>query len=138
MAEIPAEAFAAVTRVVQAYEPEATAAVIGSPSQLLSVMLEASRRSLEAAAPLILAAARPDPDSDAAGSMLVRTATELLAEATRHIKDVRAEERDRIRPLAARWRQSATHLAFTHPAWSSHFFDCAAELERLLDGDGNA
>jgi hypothetical protein len=55
MGDLPPEAIAAVTRAVAEYEPQATAAVIASPKQLLSVLLEAARRATEAAAPHIVA-----------------------------------------------------------------------------------
>jgi hypothetical protein len=56
MTEIPKAAIDAMIQVVAAYEPEATAAAIRKPGSLLSVLLEASRRALEAAAPHIAAA----------------------------------------------------------------------------------
>lgn len=34
--------------------------------------------------------------------------------------------------LVARWRTAAESLASTNAAWSSHFYDCASELERAL------
>ena len=36
------------------------------------------------------------------------------------------------RSLVAQWRRSADSLSSSDPAWSSHFHDCANELERLL------
>ena len=50
------------------------------------------------------------------------------------IGDAVAAERERFRPLVAQWRRGAEHLASSNPQWSSHFFDCALELERLIDG----
>lgn len=43
-----------------------------------------------------------------------------------------AAERERIRPLVAQWRHAAEHLAESNALWSSHFYDCALELERLI------
>jgi hypothetical protein len=45
---------------------------------------------------------------------------------------IRAQERERIRPLVAQWRKSAESLESSHPQWSSHFYDCALELDRLI------
>jgi hypothetical protein len=40
-----------------------------------------------------------------------------------------------IEKLIGKWRRSADSLAMSHPAWSSHFFDSALELERMLDAN---
>ena len=51
---------------------------------------------------------------------------------------VAAGERERFRPLVAQWRKSAEAVASSSPQWSSHFYDCALELDRLIgDPDGN-
>jgi hypothetical protein len=55
---MPPGACTALGEAIQAYEPEATALIIRSPAALLQVLLEAGRRSLEAAAPHIAAAER--------------------------------------------------------------------------------
>jgi hypothetical protein len=47
------------------------------------------------------------------------------------IDEAVAAERERYRPLVAQWRKSADSLASSNPAWSSHFYDCALELDRL-------
>jgi len=47
-----------------------------------------------------------------------------------------AAERERIRPLIARWRRTGGSLAASHPAWASHFYDCANELEHLIAAPG--
>jgi hypothetical protein len=41
-------------------------------------------------------------------------------------------ERSRLRPLVASWRASAEALAARHPAWATHYLDCASELGRAL------
>lgn len=43
-----------------------------------------------------------------------------------------AAERARIGVLVDQWREGAKRLASSNPAWSSHFYDCANELERLI------
>jgi hypothetical protein len=50
-----------------------------------------------------------------------------------------AAERERISSLVGQWRTAGEHLASSNAAWSSHFYDCANELERLLgtEGDGD-
>ena len=53
------------------------------------------------------------------------------AMAAEHDDAVRAE-RERIRPLVARWREAARSLESHNALWSSHFYDCARELERVL------
>ncbi len=40
------------------------------------------------------------------------------------------------RELAVRWREAGEHLASSDALWSSHFYDCAAELERALNTEG--
>jgi hypothetical protein len=35
-------------------------------------------------------------------------------------------------PVLPQWRKSADSLASSNPAWSSHFYDCALELDRLI------
>jgi hypothetical protein len=51
---------------------------------------------------------------------------------------IQAAERERIRPLVAQWRTGAGHLASSNAAWSSHFYDCANELERLIGTEGDS
>ena len=41
---------------------------------------------------------------------------------------------ERLRSLVAQWRKSAESLASSNPGWSSHFYDCALDLERLIEG----
>jgi hypothetical protein len=57
-AETPHEAFLAAAWAAQAYEPEATAAVISKPGALGSVLVETARRAVAAAYPVIAAAER--------------------------------------------------------------------------------
>lgn len=45
-----------------------------------------------------------------------------------------AAEREQFRTLVTRWREAADSLASSNPAWSSHFYDSANELEALIDG----
>lgn len=67
-------------------------------------------------------------------SGLLATPWDELEQGTREMfareaEAVAAAERERIRALVAQWRQEVE--------WSSHFRDCASELERLLeDRDG--
>jgi hypothetical protein len=42
------------------------------------------------------------------------------------------DKAERPRQLVVQWRTAAEALRSTNAAWSSHFFDCANELERLL------
>lgn len=42
------------------------------------------------------------------------------------------EMAERPRQLVGQWRDAADSLKSTNAAWSSHFYDCANELERLL------
>jgi hypothetical protein len=37
--------------------------------------------------------------------------------------------------LISRWRVSARTLSSSHPAWSSHLYDCANDLEAALSSD---
>lgn len=53
---MPAEAYTALGVAIQRYEPEAMAHIVKSPAALLQVLLEAGRRALSAAAPIIVAA----------------------------------------------------------------------------------
>jgi hypothetical protein len=52
---VPPRAYTALGIAIQAYEPEATAAIIKSPAALLQVLLEAARLGAVAAAPAIRA-----------------------------------------------------------------------------------
>jgi hypothetical protein len=40
---------------------------------------------------------------------------------------------ERISALVSRWREAAASLAESNALWSSHFYDCASELERVLE-----
>lgn len=51
--DLPHEAVNAVVQAVMRYEPEAAHALIENPGALASVLLEASRRAVTAAAPYI-------------------------------------------------------------------------------------
>jgi hypothetical protein len=93
---MPAPAYTAMAKAVAAYEPEATALVIASPSALLQVLLEAARRGGTAVAPLI----RED-------------------ERQRAVRAVRATERERLFvairhkiPLSQPWRGEALDLIY--------------------------
>jgi transcriptional regulator with XRE-family HTH domain len=44
----------------------------------------------------------------------------------------RRQEIEAVRELAAQWRRTAESVASSNPGWSSHFYDCANELEAAL------
>jgi len=54
-----------------------------------------------------------------------------LLEWARQVQNLR-EQAERPRQLVAQWREAADSLKSTNAAWSSHFYDCANELERVL------
>ena len=57
--------------------------------------------------------------------------THSLLEWLREVQRLR-EASERPRRLVTQWRTAADALKSTNAAWSSHFYDCANELERLL------
>lgn len=54
-----------------------------------------------------------------------------LLDWTQEVQRLR-ELAERPRQLVGQWRDAADSLRSTNAAWSSHFYDCANELERLL------
>lgn len=44
----------------------------------------------------------------------------------------------RLRNLIGQWRRSADSLRESNPLWASHFYDCAAELEKVAFSYQNA
>jgi hypothetical protein len=118
---MPAPAYTAMAKAVAAYEPEATALVIASPSALLQVLLEAARRGGEAVAPLI----REDERQRA-----VRAERERIA---RHLDALAANYPEDVFPPGADSRDGISGAAMRHAYRNA----ARSVREDLSEGDGN-
>lgn len=138
---IPPGAAAAIACAVAEYEPEATAAVIASPKQLLSVLLEAARRATEAVAPHIAAAVRAEDAPLHNDAIWRQAAAAVAAERERPVTESEGFRAYRAGVAAGRAEGAAAEVERIRQLATGHTGDCADGcclryvLDDLLTGD---
>jgi hypothetical protein len=110
---------------VARFVSQALDALRGAEALVLTRGEFAAVRTVRAAIQAAAAEQFGDAIRSAADDVMAARLAEVEAE-------VRAHEQYRIRLLVGRWRTAAESLAGSNALWSSHFYDCANELDRLL------